>query len=110
MHGDYFEISRMEGKITIGIEQIQVLIKSLQTKATISLYSVVLINESDLLSKSAANALLKILEEPQGRTVFILLDNRQFRILPTILSRCQQMYFKPISQIKLVAWLQKNGG
>lgn len=53
-----------------------------------------IIDPADKLNLNAANALLKILEEPPLHTVFILLAEQVSSILPTILSRCQRYYLK----------------
>jgi len=50
---------------------------------------------------ASANALLKILEEPPGKTTFILVTDHKSILLPTIQSRCQQIDFPPLSDEKL---------
>jgi hypothetical protein len=60
-------------------------------------YRFVIIDEVSDMNASAANALLKILEEPPANTVFILVSSRLSMILPTIISRCQLLGFSPLS-------------
>ncbi len=60
-------------------------------------FKVVIINDAHLLNAVAANALLKTLEEPPDQTLFILVTHRQQLLLPTILSRCISLSFKPLS-------------
>jgi DNA polymerase-3 subunit delta' len=61
------------------------------------------------LSISAANALLKTLEEPPANTYFVLLTNRPSELLPTIHSRTLPIRFAPLSESLLVAVLQERG-
>lgn len=56
-------------------------------------YKVCILTDADLFRVEAANAFLKLLEEPPPRTVFILTTSRPDRLLPTILSRCQRFRF-----------------
>jgi DNA polymerase-3 subunit delta' len=56
-----------------------------------------MIADADKMSVGAANSLLKFLEEPSADTVAILMTEQLQRILPTILSRCQVISFKPLS-------------
>ena len=58
-------------------------------------YRFVIIDNASKMNASAANALLKILEEPPERSVFILITTSMSSILPTIISRCQVLEFKP---------------
>ena len=59
---------------------------------------------------SAANALLKILEEPPEKTLFFLLSSQPGRLLPTIRSRCQQLDFKPLNYADLTTALSAASG
>lgn len=70
---------------------------------------VFIIRRADELSVSAANALLKTLEEPGARTHFILLTSQPEALLPTILSRTQRVRFAPLPD-EVVAELLAEGG
>ena len=61
-------------------------------------------------SLTSANALLKIFEEPPPKTVLILISSRPFQILPTILSRCQKIFFSPLSEQEMDVYLEKKKG
>jgi DNA polymerase-3 subunit delta' len=63
---------------------------------------VFLITRAEAMTAEAANCLLKTLEEPPGDAVFILLSARPQSLLPTILSRCQQYFFKGIPGTDLI--------
>ena len=62
-------------------------------------YKIYIIDEVHMASKEAFNALLKLFEEPPENVVFILATTEAHKVLPTIVSRCQQFRFKPINQI-----------
>jgi len=57
---------------------------------------VFIIDEADKMNDQAANALLKILEEPSLSNVLILITSRPYSMLPTIISRCQHFRFNPL--------------
>lgn len=59
-------------------------------------YKIYIIDEVHMLSNSAFNAFLKVLEEPPSHVIFILATTNPERIPPTILSRCQRFDFKPV--------------
>jgi len=67
-----------------------------------SRYKVIYIDEVHMLSPHAFNALLKTLEEPPERTVFIFATTEFHKVPPTIVSRCQHFEFKKISQKEIV--------
>ncbi len=72
-------------------------------------FRVVLVNPADSLNLAAANALLKVLEEPPLHTVFVLVSDQPRRLLPTIRSRCTRLDIglPPIDQA--VQWLAGQG-
>ena len=67
---------------------------------------VVLIHPAETLNASAANALLKNLEEPPPLTQFILVSHRWHRLLPTIRSRCQDIALPPPDAATALTWLK----
>ncbi len=70
---------------------------------------VVIIDEADALVAPAQNALLKTLEEPPSLSVFILVTSRPDVLLPTILSRCPQLRFRPLSADDMAGALMARG-
>lgn len=70
-------------------------------------YKVFVIDECHMLSKSAFNALLKILEEPPSYVIFILATTEIHKVPDTIISRCQRFNFKKVSLEKIVNRLDK---
>ena len=71
-------------------------------------YRVVVVDPADDMNVSAANALLKNLEEPPSRTVFILISHSPGRLLPTIRSRCQMVRLSPLGKEDLIAALSRT--
>ena len=69
-------------------------------------YRVVIVDPADDMNINAANALLKNLEEPPSRTVFILIAHALGRLLPTIRSRCQVVRFTPLVDVELISVLE----
>ena len=84
-----------EGQVT-KIVQIRELRQLISMKPYGARLRVVLITKAHTLNPEASNALLKILEEPPDRTILILVTLRISDLLPTIVSRCQNIRFNPI--------------
>lgn len=93
-HPDFHYISRIDSQI-IKIEQVRRLIEFINQSKHISPMQVTVIHEADRLHRSAANALLKTLEEPGAGRVLILTATQLGSIPATIVSRCQQLHFQP---------------
>lgn len=72
-------------------------------------YRVVLIDPADSLNSAAANALLKVLEEPPLHTVFVLVSDQPRRLLPTVRSRCTRLDLGLPPVEATVAWLAAQG-
>ena len=66
---------------------------------------VFIIDEAELLNTAAQNAALKTLEEPDGKTVVILVTSSPERLLPTIRSRSQQVRFGPLNPAAMKKWV-----
>jgi DNA polymerase-3 subunit delta' len=87
------------------IDQIRRLITSLSLTNTISRRKATLIHPVDALTISAANGLLKTLEEPRGETVLILVAHNTGRLPATIRSRCQNLVVRPSGSKGAIDWL-----
>lgn len=70
---------------------------------------VITLYPAEALNTAAANALLKMLEEPPPETVFLLVSNSVDRLLPTILSRCRKFAMTMPSQDESMLWLTAQG-
>jgi DNA polymerase-3 subunit delta' len=93
-------------KTTIGIEQILAWQQKVYLKHYEGNYKVSVIEQADSVTLPAANALLKVIEEPPERTVIILCAQNVEGILPTIQSRAQLVYFPNLSE---ETWLMGLG-
>lgn len=93
-------------KASIGIEQILAWQDRLYRKHYEGIYKVFLIEKADYLTIPAANALLKVTEEPPQRTVIILSAENEEGILPTLRSRAQSTFFPTSNKEK---WLESLG-
>ncbi len=86
-------------------------IRELKQEARYKLYEgkkkVFIISEADEMRPEAANALLKLLEEPPDNLMLILITSRLHRILPTIRSRCQLIYFPPLENDVILRIIKK---
>ncbi|WP_019505852.1 DNA polymerase III subunit gamma/tau [Pleurocapsa sp. PCC 7319] len=70
-------------------------------------YKIFIIDEAHGLTNAAQNALLKLIEEPPAKTIFILCTTELHKVLPTIVSRCQLFNFKSLSQTAVVKHLDR---
>lgn len=68
---------------------------------------VFILDEAHLMGREAANAALKILEEPPPGVVFILITDDESSLLPTIRSRCQRVAFAPLDDKSMRAWAKR---
>ena len=94
----------------IKIDQIRSLCQTLAMKPYEARRRVVIITDAQAMNPAAGNALLKMLEEPPARTILILVATHTSDLLPTVVSRCQQIRFKPISSKYLESELVQKYG
>jgi DNA polymerase-3 subunit delta' len=106
-HPDFLLIAP-EGA-NIKIEQI----RNLQQEAALAPYSsqrrVCIIDGAELMTTQAANSLLRILEDPPGEIIFILIAANKQTLLTTIISRCMAISFQPLADEVLAQALMVNG-
>ena len=102
----YIEVENKQGAIYV--RDAKSIIDSLSMKAYESAYKVVIIWMVDLLRTDAANKLLKILEEPSPRTLFLLVGEQQERLLSTIISRTQLLRVGKIDDESLLRYLRNE--
>lgn len=107
MHPAVLHINRpfdqKTGKFKTGIpvEEIRRVTHFLTRTASDGAWRIVIVDPADDMNRNAANALLKTLEEPPARAMFILISHSSGRLLPTIRSRCQSIQFKPLDDTPL---------
>ncbi len=95
--GTHMDVMEMDAASHTGIDDIRDIIDSTQYKPVTARYKVFILDEVHMLSKSAFNALLKILEEPPAHVKFILATTDIDKVPVTILSRCQRFDLRRIS-------------
>ena len=95
LHPDVIQLKPSGRLIRIG--QIRELCRTLALKPYEARYRVVIIYDAQAMNPEAANAFLKMLEEPPDRTLLILTALQASDLLPTIFSRCRHIRFKPIA-------------
>ena len=73
-------------------------------------YKVFLITDADRMNEESSNALLKVLEEPPEKSILILTTSLPHLLLPTIVSRCQIIYFRRLNQKEVIEVLRSRPG
>lgn len=91
----------------ITVDQVRSLGDLFDLTPALSPWRVVVIDSIDDLEKSAANALLKMLEEPPANTIFFLVSHSPGRLLPTIRSRCRRLDFQSLGDEAMTSVLAK---
>lgn len=111
-HPDMRHLERLVNEKTgnlarnISVHQIRELGEFLGLTAALSPWRVVIIDTVDELEASGANALLKMLEEPQPNTLFFLVSHAPGRLLPTIRSRCRRLDFTNLDDDAMTSILE----
>lgn len=108
IHPDLHVVER-EGDL-IRFEQVGPVIADLGLKPFSGSRRVWIIPEVEYLHPAAANKLLKSVEEPPDYVYFLLVTDRLERVLPTIVSRCQLVEFRPLSDAVVAAYLRESHG
>jgi DNA polymerase-3 subunit delta' len=104
-HPDLLIIEPEEDKNWIGIDQIKQINRYLAFSPALDKYRIIIIDPAEKMTDEAANAFLKTLEEPPPHNIFILNVRDPRELLPTIVSRCQTVPFKPLATDIIVKWL-----
>ena len=102
------EIEKKQGQI--GVDEALDIVKKLSLKSYEGGYKVMLIWMAEKMNTSAANKLLKLIEEPPEKTIFLLLCEDEEQIIQTIRSRCQILHFPPLPEDAIAEALLKKGG
>ncbi len=93
----------------ISVDQIRDLSSFANLSAHCGGYRVVVIHPAETMNSNAANSLLKTLEEPTGKLLFLLVTNKAQQLLPTILSRCLSFTVHTPTREAGAAWLKQQG-
>ncbi|WP_299332797.1 DNA polymerase III subunit delta' [uncultured Psychroserpens sp.] len=106
---DWYRILGIDNKQgQIGVDEAQDIVKALSLKSYEGGYKVMIIWMAEKMNTSAANKLLKLIEEPPNKTIFILIAEDDEQIINTIRSRCQILHFPPLAEDVIKGALMKN--
>ncbi len=107
---DWYRLIGIEKKQgQIGVDEAMDIVKKLSLKSYEGGYKVMLIWMADKMNIAAANKLLKLIEEPPNKTIFILIAEDEEQLLQTIRSRCQILHFPPLSEEAIADGLVMKG-
>jgi DNA polymerase-3 subunit delta' len=107
-HPDLLVVEPRGGQILVDqVREVQdrVLFRPLEGEARM-----IILDSAHNLNPQASNALLKILEEPPRGNIFVLVASSESSLLPTIVSRCQRLYFGPLMDHEVMGFLVKRLG
>ncbi len=95
----------------ISVDEIRTqIVNDIDLKPYSSRYKIYIVPDSQMMNQQAQNALLKTLEEPPEYAIIMLLTNNVDKFLPTILSRCIILNFKPVEPLHMMEYLVSNIG
>ena len=94
-HPDIWTVAPEDGKKNITVAQIRALRSEAYVKPHMSARRVFIIDMADTMNEQAQNALLKVLEEPPGSVLFILIAENKAALLDTVISRCTVLSLSP---------------
>ena len=90
------DVENKQGQI--GVDEAAEIVKSLSLKSYEGGYKIMLIWMAEKMNTASANKLLKLIEEPPNKTIFILIAEDEEQIIQTIKSRCQILHFPPLAE------------
>ncbi len=104
--GEDIDVIEIDGASNNGVEEVRKLRENAIYRPARARFKIYIIDEVHMLSTSAFNALLKILEEPPGHVKFIFATTEPNKVIPTIQSRCQRFDFNNISPADIATQLK----
>ncbi|MCU0303229.1 MAG: DNA polymerase III subunit gamma/tau [Thermoanaerobaculales bacterium] len=108
--GSSIDVVEIDGASNRKIEDVRELREMLRFHPTRDRFRVIIIDEVHMLTREAFNALLKSIEEPPSYVLFVLATTERHKVPATILSRCQQLEFRPLSADAIRAHLEAVAG
>ncbi len=105
--GHSLDVIEIDAASNRGIDSARDLREQVRFSASAGKYRVFIIDEFHMLTKEAFNALLKTLEEPPEKVIFVLATTEPHAVLPTIVSRCQRFDFQRIGVSDMRQYLRK---
>jgi len=108
-HPDLLHVHPLADSSVITVDQVRELREFAALKPHSASRKLAILEPAEAMNLNAANALLKVLEEPPGSTVLILVTPRLARLPATIRSRCAQVALRVPASAEAVAWLRSRG-
>lgn len=105
---EFMEVEKKQG--LINVHEAEQIVKFLSLNSYEGSYKFVIIWLPEMMNEAAANKLLKILEEPPQKTVFLLVSEREDLLLPTIISRCQLVKMNRLTDDEIANYLIDQQG
>lgn len=106
---DWYQKLGIENKQgQLGVDEAQEIVKSLSLKSYEGGYKVMIIWMAEKMNTACSNKLLKLIEEPPDKTLFILIAEDEEQIIQTIRSRCQILHFPPLSEAVIARELEEK--
>ncbi len=107
-HPDIIAIRPDKGKTGIGVDMIRSMQTDINIKPYQGNYKIYIVEQAHTMTEQAQNALLKTLEEPPGYALLLLLADNMAAMLPTVLSRCQQLRLLPMPRDEVAQIIQSK--
>lgn len=107
-HPDFLMVEPEESGQQIKIDQIRDVVAFVNETPLLGGYRVIIIHPANAMNINAANSLLKSLEEPSPRCLFILISDQSAKLLATLKSRCQKIQFQKPDHTQALSWLKES--
>ena len=101
------ELQNLRKSAFIRVDDVRTINDFMAKKSSQDGWRVVIVDSIDDMNTAAANALLKILEEPPAKSVIMLISHNVGKLLPTIKSRCSKLVLKPLDENNLICLLRR---
>jgi DNA polymerase III subunit delta' len=109
VHADFHLLQKDDDKKNISVESIRLFQKKFYRTSLLSKMKVGIIDMADTLNIEGANALLKTLEEPPGKSIIILISENFDSLPSTVVSRCQIIPFTQVAKSEIIEMLENIG-
>ena len=103
-----FDEATNKYKSAISIDQIRKMKEFFSLSQTEYNWRIAIIDAADEMNESSSNAILKLLEEPPNKSIIILISHNYYSLKSTIISRCQKITLKPLSEKEMGEFLSKE--
>ncbi len=106
---DWFSFLGIDNKQgQIGVDEAQEIVKALKLRPYEGTYQVMIVWMPEKMNQAASNKLLKLIEEPPKKTIFLLVAEDAEQIISTIRSRCQLLHFRNIPEDTIISFLKQK--